>query len=135
MASVLNPYIHFKDNARTAMEFYQSVLGGELTVNTFGEFGAEGDDAAKVMHSTLKADLGFTLMAADTPHHMDYTPGNTVTISISGDDADALRGYWEQLSTDGTVAVPLEKQAWGDEFGMCADKFGVEWMVNITPAQ
>jgi PhnB protein len=87
------------------------------------------------MHSQLETDNGFTLMASDTPTGMQRNPGDTITISLSGDDADALRGYWEKLSDGGTVTMPLEKQMWGDEFGMCTDKFGIPWMVNITQAQ
>ena len=131
MASRLNPYLSFDGSARQAMEFYKDVFGGELTLNTFGEFGQEGPDSDKIMHAQLEAPNGFALMAADTPSGMDYTPGNTMTVSLSGDD-EALRGYWEKLSSAGKVTMPLEKQAWGDEFGMCVDQFGVPWMVNIS---
>lgn len=139
MASRLNPYVSFKDNARDAMEFYQGVLGGELTVSTFGEFGG-GDpehqaDPNGVMHAQLETPSGFTLMAADTPPGMEYTPGANIAVSLSGDDPDELRGYWEGLSDGATVSVPLEKQMWGDEFGMLVDKFGIGWMVNIAGAQ
>jgi PhnB protein len=136
MASRLNPYISFRDNARQAMDFYKEVFGGDLNLNTFGEFGAPGTpDADKVMHAQLETDRGFTLMASDTPAGMEYSPGNNISISLSGDDADELRRYWEQLSDGGTVTMPLEKQMWGDEFGMCLDRFGIPWMVNITQAQ
>ncbi|MCX5046525.1 VOC family protein [Aldersonia sp. NBC_00410] len=135
MASRLNPYISFRDTARQAMEFYQSVFGGELAVNTFGEFGGgEGPLANLIMHSQLETDAGFTIMGADTPEEMPYDPGNNITVSLSGDDAELLRGYWAKLSQGGTVTVPLEKQMWGDEFGQCTDKFGVPWMVNISGA-
>ena len=73
-----------------------------------------------------------TLMAADTPPGMDHNPGTNITVSLSGDDADDLRGYWEKLSAGGTVSVPLEKQMWGDEFGALKDRFGINWMVNIA---
>ncbi|MFL6185937.1 MAG: VOC family protein [Actinomycetes bacterium] len=133
MASRLNPYISFDNSARQAMEFYRNVFGGDLTMNTFGEFGqADSPDADKIMHSQLETDSGFTLMASDTPAGMQRNTGDTITISLSGDDADSLRGYWEKLSDGGTVTMPLEKQMWGDEFGMCTDKFGVPWMVNVT---
>jgi PhnB protein len=56
-------------------------------------------------------------------------------VSLSGDDADDLRRYWDALADGGAVFVPLEKQMWGDEFGMCADRFGVQWMVNISQSQ
>jgi len=130
--SRLNPYLSFAGDARPAMEFYQRVFGGELTVSTFGEFGA--DDAAiadKVMHAQLETPSGFTLMASDTPPGREHNPGDNITVSLSGDDADDLRSYWEQLSGSGSVQLPLEKQVWGDEFGQCTDQFGIPWMVNI----
>ncbi len=134
MATVLNPYISFSDNAREALEFYKSVFGGELRMNTFGEFGAQDDpsDNDKIMHGSLTTDNGHTLMAADTPAGMEYKPGTNIAVSLSGEDADELRGYWQKLSEGGDVSVPLEKQMWGDEFGMCTDRFGIGWMVNIT---
>jgi PhnB protein len=133
MTSRLNPYISFKDNAREAMEFYQGVFGGDLTSNTFGEYGDPGaPEANLIMHSLLETESGFTLMAADTPPGMEHNPGRNITISLSGDDADDLRGWWDKLAEGGTVSVPLEKQMWGDEFGQCTDRFGIDWMVNIA---
>jgi len=136
MASRLNPYISFAGNARQAMEFYKRVFGGTLTLNTIGESGSpDAPNADKIMHSSLETDSGFTLMASDIQPGMEHSPGNNITVSLSGDDADDLRSYWEQLSNGGTVAVPLEKQMWGDEFGMCMDQFGIPWMVNISQPQ
>ena len=136
MASRLNPYLTFDSNARQAMEFYRDVFGGTLDINTFGEFGSpDAAEADKVMHAQLETDSGFTLMASDTPAGMQRNPGDNISISLSGTDADELRGYWEKLSDGGNVTMPLEKQMWGDEFGMCVDRFGVPWMVNITQSQ
>ena len=136
MASRLNPYISFDGNAREAMEFYQGVLGGELALSTFGEYGqADAPGADKIMHGQLESPDGFTLMGADTPPGSELHPGDNITVSLSGDDGDALRGYWKLLSDGGTVSVPLEKQMWGDEFGMCTDRFGIAWMVNIGQPQ
>ncbi|WP_020580103.1 VOC family protein [Actinopolymorpha alba] len=136
MASRLNPYISFTDNARQAMEFYKDVFGGTLRMNTFGEFGApDSPDANKIMHAMLETDRGFALMAADTPSGMEYNPGTNIAVSLSGDDADDLRRYWGKLSEGGNVTVPLEKQMWGDVFGMCIDRFGIAWMVNIIAEQ
>ncbi|TCO49057.1 PhnB protein [Kribbella antiqua] len=134
MASRLNPYIQFDGSAREAMEFYKDVFGGELTTNTFAEFGASHgpDDDEKLMHAQLETPSGFTLMAADTPQGMSYNPGENIAVSLSGDDGDDLRGYYEKLSEGGKVSVPLEKQMWGDEFGMVTDRFGINWMVNIA---
>jgi PhnB protein len=130
----LNPYLSFRNTAREAMDFYQSVFGGELTRSTFAEFHASDDPAEqdKIMHSMLTTGGGQVLMASDTPNSMDYTPGNNYSISLSGDDDAELRGYWEKLSGGGTVAMPLAQAPWGDTFGMCTDRFGVSWLVNIA---
>ncbi len=133
MTSRLNPYIGFSDTARQAMEFYRGVFGGNLTLSTFGESGmADGPDADKIMHAQLETPAGYTLMASDTPAGMERTVGTNVSISLSGDDVEELRGYFAGLSDGGSVTMPLEKQMWGDEFGMCVDPFGVAWMVNIS---
>ena len=131
MSSRLNPYVSFRDNAREAMEFYAEVFGGTLAMNTFGEYGTEGPEADKIMHAQLETDAGYTLMGADVPEGMPYNPGDNMTISLSGDDAEQLRGYFRRLSEGGTVTMPLEVQMWGDEFGMCTDRYGVGWLVNI----
>jgi PhnB protein len=136
MGSRLNPYVMFEGNAHEAMEFYKDVFGGDLRLNTFGEYGAtEPAIADKVMHAQLETDRGFTLMASDPPPGIDRRPGNNISISLSGEDADELRGYWEKLSMGGTVTMPLERQMWGDEYGQLVDKFGISWMVNIGQAQ
>jgi PhnB protein len=129
----LNPYLRFREDAREAMTFYQSVFGGELTVSTFGELnpGAEPSEQHKVMHAQLEAPDGLVLMASDTPEGMEYQPQAGISVSLSGDDEPKLRGYWERLSEGGTVAVPFEKAPWGAVFGMCVDRFGTNWMVNV----
>ncbi|MFD7293420.1 VOC family protein [Streptomyces sp. NPDC059897] len=135
MASRLNPYIAFDGDARQAMEFYQGVFGGELTLNTFGSAGGGGAPAGfadKIMHALLETPAGFTIMGSDTPPGMDRTVGTNISVSVSGDDSVALHGYWDKLAANGTVVMPLEKQMWGDEFGMCTDSFGINWMVDIS---
>ena len=131
----LTPYLGFRDNAREAMTFYQSVFGGELTISTFGEFQASEDPAEqdKVMHSQLETPDGLVLMGADTPNAMEYRPQAGISVSLSGDDEPKLRGYWERLSVGGTVMVPFEKAPWGAIFGMCLDRFGTTWLVNVAP--
>ncbi|MEV0269222.1 MAG: VOC family protein [Hamadaea sp.] len=136
MTTRLNPYLNFPGSAREAMEFYQEVLGGDLKLNTFGEYGS--DDAAtkdQIMHALLETPAGFTIMASDLPPGMEHQPGQNISISVSGEDADALRGYWEKLAAKGTVTMQLEKQMWGDEFGMVVDQFGVPWMIDIVHPQ
>ncbi|HEX5728233.1 VOC family protein [Microbacterium sp.] len=136
MASKLNPYISFDGTAREAMETYKDALGGELSINTFGEFGeAPPGFEDKVMHSQLETPSGFTLMASDTPPGMPFQPGTNISVSLSGDDEGELRGYWDKLAANGEVAMPLEKQMWGDVFGSVTDRFGITWMVNIAQPQ
>ena len=134
MASTLNPYINVPGGkAREAIEFYQSVLGGELNVMTFGDMGTEGDLATQVMHSQLETPAGFTLMVADAPPEMvQVTFGDNISVSLSGDDTEELTGYFNGLADGGNITMPLEKQVWGDVFGQVVDRFGVSWLVNIA---
>lgn len=135
MSTTLNPYLSFRGDARKAMEFYRDALGGELTISTFEEFGAadaypgEGD---KIMHAQLVTPAGFTLMASDTPTSMELTPGDSVAVSLSGDNEAELRGYWDKLSDGATIGQPLVAAPWGDQFGSLEDQFGVNWLVNIS---
>ena len=139
MGSRLNPYLSFQGKAREAMEFYRDVLGGELTVTTYGEGGMaeDPDDADKVMHSQLETPAGFTLMAGDAATGVPAPATSGVQISLSGDaDADGeLTGYFEKLAQAGTVVEPLVTAPWGDKFGMVTDPYGVLWMVNVAGSQ
>ena len=132
----LNPYLGFKNNAREAIEFYHSVFGGELTVNTFAELHASQDPSEDnlVMHSMLVVPNGLTLMASDTPQRMTYNPGDNISVSLSGEaeDQEVLEGYWNKLIEGGNVTMPLSKASWGDSFGMVVDRFGITWLLNIA---
>ncbi len=134
MQTKLNPYLSFKDNARAAMEFYETVFGGKLLMSTFKDYHASQDPSEdnKIMHSVLETDNGITFMASDTPDRMEYHAGTNYSMSLSGDDEAELRGYFEKLSAGGEVTMALEKAPWGDTFGAFTDKFGVAWLVNIT---
>ncbi len=134
--TILNPYLGFRDNARQAMEFYHSVFGGELTVSTFADFQASTDPSEDglVMHSQLSGAGGLVLMGADTPARIPYTPGDNFSVSLSGEDEAELRRYWDALSAGATITAPLERAPWGDLFGMCTDRFGVSWLVDVTSA-
>ena len=135
MASQLNPYLVFDGTARSAMERYREIFGGDLQVMTFGDVGAAGDGgppADGVMHSYLGTPQGYALMASDAPPGTTPQRGTTMAVSISGDDVADLTRFWEQLSDGGTVEVAFERQMWGDTFGQCTDRFGVSWMVNAT---
>ena len=139
MTATLNPYLGFKDNARQAMEFYHSVFGGKLDVRTFKDFHAVQDPSEEdlVMHSSLESDNGISFFASDTPKRMEWKPGQNFSMSLSGGDEDAeeLTSYFNKLADGGMVTMPLEKAVWGDTFGMCTDKFGVNWLVNYGAGQ
>lgn len=132
MAVHLTPYLSFPGTAREAMQHYHRILGGELSLMTFGEFGESSPELAdKIMHGALETPSGIRLMGADSPPGMEFRPGNTVTVLLHGDDDATLRAYWDGLSAGGTIDVPLELQMWGDVWGQCTDRFGTSWQVDI----
>lgn len=139
MATKINAYIAFNGDAREAAEFYKSVFGGELFMDTMGEYASsmpvDDADKDKIMHFFLKGANGIELMGSDTPKGLPYEDGSRLTIALNGDDETLLRGYWDKLTKGGTIALPLEKAPWGDIFGMLTDKFGVKWLVDIGPVQ
>lgn len=137
MSIGLTPYLRFAGDARAAMEFYNSVFGGELSMMTFKE-GMNDDRPAttdQIMHSSLFVSRGVHLMASDTPPEMNLMPNGTVSFSSDGtDDADSvpLQKWWDGLSAGARIDVPLATAPWGDSFGQLTDKFGVTWMFNIS---
>lgn len=131
---ILNPYISFRDNAREALERYQTVLGGELQIMTFGsmpELPQDPSESELVLHGQLTTDDGLILMASDTPAYMEHQAPQGISISISGTEVDRLRAIWDGLLDGGTVTAPLGPAAWGGDFGMLVDRFGVAWMMSI----
>lgn len=134
MSSTLNPYLALTGTAREAMEFYRSILGGELRVMTFGDAGMPVPNPDGVMHAYLSTPKGYAIMASDTMPDMPHQAGDTVALSLSGDDDD-LPGYFAALAEGGEVQVPFAAQMWGDEYGLVRDKFGVLWHVNRTAPQ
>jgi PhnB protein len=134
MGITLNPYLNFRGNAREAMEFYESVFGGTLNVATFADYHASTDPSEDglVMHADLEGPEGIRFMAADAPSRMEFEAGTNFSMSLSGGSEPELRGYFEKLSAGGQVTMALEKAAWGDTFGMCTDRFGIQWLLNIT---
>ena len=133
MSVQLTPYLAFRSEAREALDFWASVLGGTPTTTRFGDFGVGTPaEADKVMHGRLDSGAGFVLMASDTPAAMGVPSGSAITLSLSGDDAAVLGGWWDALTADGTIVLPLEVAPWGERFGMCTDRFGIDWMVSIA---
>ena len=142
MSVKLTSYINFNGNATEALEFYQEVFGGTIESDTFGGFNeASGgampvpeEDKDKIMHATLTSEH-VELMISDYPSSWENKPSESnIVLSLSGDNDATLRSYWDQLAASGTVGEPLSVAPWGDSFGSVTDKFGVSWMVNISPA-
>ncbi len=132
MTSVtVEPYFFFKGNCKEAMEFYKSVFGGELEIQTMGEapkgMQAPGSSPSDIMHASLKGPVN--LMASDSNTASDKA--SKVEISIGGTEEADMRKVFDSLSEGGKVRMPLSKQFWGDIFGMTTDKYGIDWMMNI----
>lgn len=132
MSNKLNPYLTFIRRARSAMEFYSSVFGGELTLQTFKEMNAAQNPEQEelIMHGQLITQDGMTLMASDDPESENES--RNVSIAVSGEDETILRTYWDKLVDGATILAPFETAPWGDTFGMLTDRFGIRWMINAV---
>jgi len=131
MSSItLDAYLFFTGNCREAMEFYQSIFGGELTISTFEQMGSETPEEmkGKVMHASLKGGE-IELMASDSTREKFGT--SFISLSLGGTDEAKLRSIFDKLSEGGKEISPLKVEMWGDIFGSFTDKFGVDWMMNI----
>ncbi len=133
----ISTFLHFTGQASDAVAHYASVFGSTVSSQTFGEFGMVDDpaDADLVMHAQLDGPDGLVLMCSDVPTSMRVDGAGPAQphVCLFGDDEERLRGWWEGLADGGTVRMPLEKAPWGDHFGQLEDRFGVSWMVNISP--
>ncbi len=142
-------HLNFRGDARQALEFYQSVFGGHLVVNTYADFGmpAEVRGSDKVVFGLVAAENGFRIMGYDIPGRTEggiagggstHRENNTtvtdqaVFVSISTAALEELQGYWGALSTDATIVEPLAASAWSAGFGMLTDRFGVTWSVSVA---
>ncbi|WP_431806709.1 VOC family protein [Microbacterium paraoxydans] len=132
----LNPYLSFRTEARAAMEFYQSVLGGELDISVFGDFPdmvQNPDQHDLVMHAQLTTPDGLVLMASDTPDGMPYEKPQGISVSLSGNTQEETQRVWDGLAEGATITMPLDVPPWGGTFGMLVDRFGIAWMLHGDP--
>lgn len=133
----INPYLNFKGNTEEAFNFYKSVFGGEFTSLQRFKDTPEADrvphhEKDKIMHIALALGNGTTLMATDALESMGHhvTAGTNFHLSIDADSEAESKEIFKALSKGGAVSIPMEKMFWGAYFGMCTDKFGVQWMVS-----
>lgn len=141
----INPYLHFLGNSEEAFNFYKSVFGGEFaTFMRFGDMPAQegceemsDSDKTKIMHVALPLSDGHVLMASDAigEYASDAVIGNNVSLSISADSKEEADKVFNGLADGGAVTLPIADTFWGAYFGMCKDKFGVQWMVNFDYPQ
>ena len=131
----LTPYLSFNGDAAEAMRYYQSILGGELKMQTFGEAKMAETPQEKdlIVHAILQTD-SLTFMASDTHPSRQAIFGDSVQMSVTGQERRRLTEVFNKLAQGGRVDMPLAKQFWGDTFGMLTDRFGIHWMINI-PSQ
>jgi PhnB protein len=129
----IDPYLYFRGNCREAMEFYKSVFGGELTMQTVGEiptdFPGKEERKNEIMHAALRSN-SVTIFGTDSPQASEKAA--KIELSVGGSDEKRMREMFDGLSEGGKVKMKLEKQFWGDIFGNLSDKYGIDWMFNIT---
>jgi PhnB protein len=136
----VNPYLNFPGNTEEAFTFYKSVFGGEFTgVIRFRDFadnamGVPEADLDKIAHIALPLGPGNLLMATDS---LDSGPrklnqGNNFYISIETQSAEEVQSLFDALSAGGGIEMPLQRTEWAEQFGVCADRFGVQWMLSYT---
>lgn len=145
------PHLNFRGDARAALEFYQTVSGGEITVATYGDFGMPEDlpGADGVVFGQVESAAGFRVMAYDIPGQAGGSSdaaasthrenGTTITtqpffVSVRGETLEEVQDYWQKLSDGASIVEPLAASAWSPGFGMLTDRFGVTWILDVAAA-
>lgn len=138
MATV-NPYIIYKDKCEEAFQLYKSIFGGEFSMfSRFSEMpprdgvNLSPEDGKLIMHVELRISEETILMGSDAGGEgaPEILTGNNISISISADNREQADHFFNSLSKGGKVNMPMENTFWGSYFGMCSDKFGINWMIS-----
>lgn len=127
-------HLNFRGDARDALEFYQSVFGGELAAITYRDAHNvnEPAEADQLMWGEVVSDAGFRVMAYDVPSSAAWDPGVIpVYVSVRGADSAEISRYWEKLADGSTVVAPLAPAQWAPLYGMLTDRFGVTWVLDV----
>lgn len=135
----VNPYLNFAGNTEESFEFYQTVFGGDLHVVRYRDFpenpmGVPEEDLDKVAHAGLSLTDGSMLMGTDTLESLGHelTPGNNFSITLETESVEEAEELFDALSDGGEVTMPLAETEWAEEFGMCTDRYGIQWQFNYT---
>ena len=130
-------HLNFRGQARAALAFYQSVFGGEPMLITYADAHAVQNpaEADQLMWGQVAGANGFHIMAYDVPSARAYDPGEIpLFVSVRGDTADEITGYWDKLAAGATIVAPLAPSGWAPLYGMLKDKFGVTWVLDVGAA-
>ncbi|HEV7277178.1 MAG TPA: VOC family protein [Devosiaceae bacterium] len=131
-------HLNFRGQARAALDFYRSVFDGQQVLVTYKDAGAVQDpaEAEQIMWGQVASEAGFSVMAYDVPSRLAYDAGEIpVFVSVRGDQADEIRGYWAKLSENATIVQDLAPAGWSPLYGMLRDKFGVTWVLDQASAE
>lgn len=131
-------HLNFRGNAREALEFYQSVFGGEVTAFSYTQANAvqRPEEADQVIWGQVASDAGFRVMAYDVPASLAWDAGVIpVFVSVRGDDEAEITGYWQKLIAGGSVVQDLGPAGWSSLYGMVRDRFGVTWVLDVMGQQ
>ncbi|TCO35744.1 PhnB protein [Kribbella steppae] len=135
MSITTTTHLNFRGDARPALEFYQSVFGGELAVVSYQDAHSVQDpaEADQIMWGQVQGDNGIQVMAYDVPSSLPYDAGvNSVFVSVRGKDADEITAHWKRLSEGATILQDLAPAAWSPLYGMLKDRFGITWVLDVT---
>jgi len=137
MTITTTTHLNFRGDARAALEFYQSVFGGQLVALSYADAQRETTpaEADHVLFGSVTSDEGFRIMAFDVLAGRAYDPGTIpVFVSVRVTDAAAITGYWEKLVDGGTIVEPIGPSQWSPLYGMLTDRFGVTWVLDVEVA-
>lgn len=137
--TTINPYLNFNGNCAEAFDHYKTLFGGEFALKMKFKDAPKGDqppgtssaEGERIMHVSLPVGKTAILMGSDRPAGFDPgVPGDLYSVSISADNkADADR-LFNGLAEGGKPTMPMSNTFWGSYFGMCTDRFGIQWMVS-----
>ncbi|WP_158861306.1 VOC family protein [Lunatibacter salilacus] len=138
MRAPIQPYLHFQDNCREAMDFYQGLFGGNLELMPIGQSPAKDQFPEKLHNQIMHASLSngdFNIMASDMCGQGELKRGNAVQLNLNCATEEEIRELYQKLSQNGKIIEELKEQFWGALFAMVIDKFGVRWMLSFDKSE
>jgi PhnB protein len=130
----VHPYLNFAGNTEEAFRFYRQVFGGDfMGIMRFRDMGDESmnippEAMDQVAHIALPMGGGTLLMGTDSMEPL--TMGNNVYLTVDAESAEEAERLFDGLAAGGRIEMPLERTSWAEKYGICVDRYGVQWMVN-----